>query len=104
VLAVILWPWIDAIEAVRPGMADPLQKTAEKSVRDLRHLIIVTAPLETMLRDALQASGTLARNTAGESPIVATARMDALLALSDLIAWLRCAKPSEWARAAGIRW
>ncbi|MCJ2067921.1 hypothetical protein MKK75_03695, partial [Methylobacterium sp. J-030] len=47
VLAVILWPWIDAIEAVRPGMADPLQKTAEKSVRDLRHLIIVTAPLET---------------------------------------------------------
>lgn len=85
-------------------MADPLRKTAERAVRDIRHMIVVTAPIETMLRDAMHASDTLARSTAGQFAVVATVRMDALLALSDLIAWLRRAKPSEWTRAAGVGW
>ncbi|WP_342111269.1 hypothetical protein [Methylobacterium sp. SI9] len=85
-------------------MADPLRTTAEKAVRDIRHMIVVTAPIETMLRDALSASDALSRSTAEQFAVVATVRMDALLSLSDLIAWLRRAKPSEWSRAAGVGW
>lgn len=103
-LATALWPWIDAVEAVRPGMADPLRSTAGKAVRDLRHMIVVTAPVDTLLRDALSTSEALARSTAEELSVVATVRLDALLTLSDLIGWLSRARPSEWTRAAGVGW
>lgn len=104
ILAMTLWPWIDAIEAARPEMADALRETAEEASRDLRRTVVVTAPLETMLGDALCASDKLARHTAKPVSVVATARMDALLALNDLIAWLRRAKPSEWSRTKGVGW
>lgn len=104
VLAMTLWPWIDAIETAGHSVTDTLLLTTERATRDLRRLILVTAPLETMLEDALRASRKLAKDAALPASDVAYDRMEALLALNDLITWLRRAKPSEWAEVAGIGW
>lgn len=104
VLAMALWPWIDAIEAAGGDAAETLCLAADRATRDLRRLIVVTAPLETMLEDALRASSKLADDANLLASDVAYGRMEALLALNDLIAWLRRAKPSEWAEIAGIGW
>ncbi len=104
VLAMALWPWIDAIEAAGGAAAEAPRLAAERATRDLRRLIVVTAPLETMLEDALRASCNLADDVALPASNVAYGRMEALLALNDLIAWLRRAKPSEWAEVSGISW
>lgn len=104
VLAMALWPWIDAIEATGDDASEALRLAAGRTVRDLRRLIVVTAPLETMLDDALNASCKLADDAALPATNVAYGRMEALLTLNDLIAWLRRAKPSEWAEVAGIGW
>lgn len=104
VLAMVLWPWIDTIEVTEQGVTTTLRQTAEKATRDLTRLIVVTAPLETMLEDALRASRRLANDAARPASDVGYSRMEALLTLNDLIAWLRRAKPSEWAEAAGIGW
>lgn len=104
VLAMALWPWIDAIETAGHSSTVSLLPATEKATRDLRRLILVTAPLETMLEDALRASRKLAKDAALQASDVAYGRMEALLTLNDLIAWLRRARPSEWAEAAGIGW
>lgn len=104
VLAMALWPWIDTIEAAGCETSEALRLSAEKATRDPRRLIVVTAPLETMLEDALLASSRLADDADLPASNVAYGRMEALLTLNDLIAWLRRAKPSEWAEVAGIGW
>lgn len=104
VLAMALWPWIDAIEAAACDASETLRLAAERAARDLRHLIVITAPLETMLEDALQASRRLADIATQQALDMPYVRMEALLTLNDLIAWLRRAKPSEWAEVTGISW
>lgn len=104
VLAMALWPWIDAIEAAGCDASQTPRLASERAARDLCRLIVVTAPLETMLEDALRASCKLADDVGLTTSDVAYDRMEALLTLNDLIAWLRRAKPSEWAEAVGIGW
>ena len=104
VLAMALWPWIDAIETAKRNASETLRLAAQRAARDLRRLIVVTAPLETMLEDALHASCRLAADVALPASDVAYGRMEALLTLNDLIAWLHRAKPSGWAKVTGIGW
>jgi hypothetical protein len=87
-----LWPWIDGIEAARAGMGGHVRTTAENAVALLRSQVLMTPPLETMLRDALHATDALARDLDRVSFFESEARKEALIALNGLIAWLKRAQ------------
>ena len=101
VFAKALWPWIDIIEMATGGMGGRVRRTAENAVANLRGWIAMTTPLEQALEDALHTSDALARELDLRDFLWSDARTEALLALNDLIALLRSAKPSD--RTAGLR-
>lgn len=91
-VATALWPWIDCIEMAHAGMGTRVRTTAENAVAILRSQVPMTPPLETMLHDALHATDALARDLDRVSFFQSEARMEALIALNGLIAWLQHAQ------------
>jgi hypothetical protein len=94
IVATALWPWIDCIEMASAGMGGRVRTTAENAVALLRSQVLMTPPLETMLRDALHATDAFARDLDRVSFFQSEARMEALVALNGLIAWLQHAQPN----------
>ena len=104
ILAQLLAPWLDAIEASEPGMGDHVMAVAAHCSDTVRRRIELTPALEGVFADTLAATDTLATALDMRRVVPPWVRKAAREAMIDLIAALRGAEPNAVTKELGLGW
>lgn len=103
-LAKLLAPWLDAIEASEPSMGNHIRAIASHCSDALRHRVELTLPLNRALDAALKATDAVATAMDGKRSVPSPVRDAARKALADLIDALRDAAPNAVTKELGLGW
>jgi hypothetical protein len=103
-LAKLLAPWLDAIEASEPGMGDHIRAIASHCSDALRRRVELTLPLERAFDTALVTTDAVAAALDAKRSVPSRIRSPARTALADLIGALRDAVPNAVTRELGLGW
>ena len=103
-LAKLIVPWLDAIEASEPGMGDHVTAIVAHSFMTLRHRVEMTPALEQAFVDARAATDTVATAMDTRRVVPPWVRRAAREAMTDLIDALRRAEPNAVTKELGLGW
>ncbi|MHB2208269.1 hypothetical protein [Methylobacterium sp. CM6257] len=104
ILATLLSPWLDAIEASEPGLGDHVMAIAEHCLETLQRRIELTPALEQAFVDARAMTDMLASAIDGGRVVPPWVRNGARGALASLAEALQGAEPNAITIELGLGW
>ena len=103
-LAIVLQPWISAVETATFGMGEHVSAVAANASSGIRRRIVPTPLLDHALVQTRMATDALAVALDEKRADATGRRADALAALGELIAWLLEAEPNAITKELGLGW
>ena len=103
-VATILRPWVNSVEAAPLGMGDVVIAEASSTATSLKRRVKVEPALDAAIMKAVATSALLAAALNHKNAETAELRATALAALAKMVGELRLVEPSESTRALGLGW
>ncbi|SFM62267.1 hypothetical protein [Methylobacterium pseudosasicola] len=104
VLAKLIAPWTEAIEASDPGMGNHIRAIAAHCFEALRRRVELTLPLERAFATARAETDALAAAMDTKHGVSSSMRRAARKSLADLVEALQQAEPNAVTKELGIGW